>query len=458
MSVASGLSVVQPHSLPPVSRSPSGPDNQNTPSPFSMLLDATSPLPEPPPPPRADARPDRNDDPPPADDRSAPAPSRNARDDQPVRDCKDSGNNSSAQDSKVQDSKDGSAAKDPTKDAAADNDKSKQDATIVVDAAANALTSGDAVPQSANAAPVMVAQPVQAPVNVTPVEVTAEAEFAAAASGALAAPGTKADAKADAKGDAKNANRPDAAAGKPDAKTADKLGSAQGDTPLKPLPLKGQAEAGSNENPAGSTDHAANHRHAPEARTLTAAPDAAAQIANPPAAANAAANAAQSIGGLQAAAPSHAPAAAQSLPGTAPAAAVPLAGVAVEIVSHAQAGKNRFEIRLDPPELGRIDVQLDVDRDGNVTSRLVVDRAETLDLLRRDASQIERALQQAGLKTGDNSLEFSLRGHAFGRDDQPAPQQGTRMELSDDNDAPLEAMRQGYGRHLGLGGGIDIRV
>ena len=62
--------------------------------------------------------------------------------------------------------------------------------------------------------------------------------------------------------------------------------------------------------------------------------------------------------------------------------AIPLAGVPIEIASKALAGKNRFEIRLDPPELGRIDVRLDVDRDGNVTSRLTVDRADTLDLLR----------------------------------------------------------------------------
>ena len=89
--------------------------------------------------------------------------------------------------------------------------------------------------------------------------------------------------------------------------------------------------------------------------------------------------------------------------------AVPIAGLAVEIASHALGGKNRFEIRLDPPELGRIDVRLDVDRDGKVTSRLVVDRPETLDILRRDAPALERSLQQAGLKTADDALQFSLR-------------------------------------------------
>ena len=97
---------------------------------------------------------------------------------------------------------------------------------------------------------------------------------------------------------------------------------------------------------------------------------------------------------------------------------VPIAGLAIEIAGKALAGKNRFEIRLDPPELGRIDVRLDVDRDGNVTSRLTVERADTYDLLRRDAAGLERALQDAGLKTADNGLQFSLR-------DQSANQQQT---------------------------------
>ena len=99
-------------------------------------------------------------------------------------------------------------------------------------------------------------------------------------------------------------------------------------------------------------------------------------------------------------------------------AAIPFGGLAVEIAGRAIAGKNRFEIRLDPPELGRIEVRLDVDRDGNVTSRLTVDRADTFDLLRRDAAGLERALQDAGLKTAGNGLQFSLR-------DQPMSQQQT---------------------------------
>lgn len=136
---------------------------------------------------------------------------------------------------------------------------------------------------------------------------------------------------------------------------------------------------------------------------------------------------------------------------------VPLESLAVEITTRAQGGSNRFEIRLDPPELGRIDVRLDIDRSGNVTSRLIVEKAETLDVLRRDAHQLERALQDAGLKTSDNGLQFSLRDQSFtGRNDQGGSNGQLRIvdpELPVSETAPLV-----YGQMLRGGSGIDIRV
>jgi flagellar hook-length control protein FliK len=139
--------------------------------------------------------------------------------------------------------------------------------------------------------------------------------------------------------------------------------------------------------------------------------------------------------------------------------AVALSGLAVELIARARDGTNRFEIRLDPPELGRIDVHLQMDRDGNVTSRLYVERSETLDLLRRDAPQLERALNQAGLKTSDQGLEFSLRDQGFGRD--PGTRDETRQNrlvITDDVPALTTVTGSVYGRRLGLGSGLDIRV
>ena len=94
-------------------------------------------------------------------------------------------------------------------------------------------------------------------------------------------------------------------------------------------------------------------------------------------------------------------------------AAVPVAGLAVAIAARAQAGSNQFDIRLDPPELGRIDVRLDVDGNGQVTTHVTVDRADTLQLLQSQQPQLERALEQAGLRTADNGLQFTLRDQSF---------------------------------------------
>jgi flagellar hook-length control protein FliK len=72
------------------------------------------------------------------------------------------------------------------------------------------------------------------------------------------------------------------------------------------------------------------------------------------------------------------------------------------------AGLSRFEIRLEPEDLGRIDVRLDIDGD-TVRAHLAVDRVETLALLQRDARTLERAFEQAGLKPSEGGLDLSLR-------------------------------------------------
>jgi chemotaxis protein MotD len=134
--------------------------------------------------------------------------------------------------------------------------------------------------------------------------------------------------------------------------------------------------------------------------------------------------------------------------------------IAVEIVSRMRDGMRRFDIRLDPPELGRIDVRLEVDRHGNVTTKLTLDRPETLDLMQRDARGLERALQQAGLKTDGGGLEFSLRSHA---DQNPAHDQSGRGLRSPDaqpgdESARIEVVIEGYRAAAFARGGVDIRI
>ena len=137
---------------------------------------------------------------------------------------------------------------------------------------------------------------------------------------------------------------------------------------------------------------------------------------------------------------------------------VPLAGVAVEIAGRALSGKNHFEIRLDPPELGRIEVHLDVGRDGHITTHMVADRSDTLALLQRDASGLQRALQDAGFKTADNGLQFSLRDQTAGQQQQQQTNTGAPRSGDDDKLAPIGIQPAALARYISRAGGIDIRV
>lgn len=85
---------------------------------------------------------------------------------------------------------------------------------------------------------------------------------------------------------------------------------------------------------------------------------------------------------------------------------LPADQIALQIHRHQMAGIDHFDIRIDPPDLGRIDVKLEMSSDGQTKAHVSADRQDTLNLLQRDSSHLERALNSNGLKT---SLNFSLR-------------------------------------------------
>ena len=67
-------------------------------------------------------------------------------------------------------------------------------------------------------------------------------------------------------------------------------------------------------------------------------------------------------------------------------------------------------------------------------------------------------MQQAGLKTTDNGLQFALRDQGFaGRNDNGMPPNTARL-IVPDVDLALGETAPDYGRALRIGGGIDIRV
>lgn len=96
-------------------------------------------------------------------------------------------------------------------------------------------------------------------------------------------------------------------------------------------------------------------------------------------------------------------------------------------VAHAVSTEmEKLSIRLRPDDLGGIDIQLAFSGDGRVMASVQVEKAETLELLRMDARQLERSLQDAGLQTDAGSLSFSLKDDsgAAGNDAQSSDRHG----------------------------------
>jgi flagellar hook-length control protein FliK len=113
------------------------------------------------------------------------------------------------------------------------------------------------------------------------------------------------------------------------------------------------------------------------------------------------------------------------------AAATPdLDGLAVSVAARALSGAKQFDIRLDPPELGRVDVRLSIDASGKTQAHMTADQPQTLDLLQKDAPTLTQALRDAGLDVSQGGLNFSLRGQDRQANDGGQGSPGRRTNLS----------------------------
>lgn len=86
----------------------------------------------------------------------------------------------------------------------------------------------------------------------------------------------------------------------------------------------------------------------------------------------------------------------------------PAAEIMAQVVNKLSTrGEPRIELRLDPPELGRVIINL-TSVDNTVNAVLTVERPEILDLMRRHIELLSTALKNAGFETAN--LEFSSGG------------------------------------------------
>ncbi len=137
--------------------------------------------------------------------------------------------------------------------------------------------------------------------------------------------------------------------------------------------------------------------------------------------------------------------------------------VAAEIARNLKDGQTRFQMRFDPPELGRVEVEMKVSHDGKVQAHLRVDRPETLDMFLRDQRGLERALEAAGLNPDSDNLQFSLRqdgGQQFGSEQggdghQPASNGGGGTVSAEADPMLEDIVRMTIAEQRG---GLDMKV
>lgn len=114
--------------------------------------------------------------------------------------------------------------------------------------------------------------------------------------------------------------------------------------------------------------------------------------------------------------------------------------VAATISKNAAAGEDKaFTIKLDPPELGRVEVKMAIDKHNAVKAHLIIEKPETFMMLQRDAQILERSLQGIGMDTGDGGISFELaqdnmfqnEGERGGERYQPGKQAGSAEAIDE---------------------------
>ncbi|MGH1378199.1 MAG: flagellar hook-length control protein FliK [Alphaproteobacteria bacterium] len=92
--------------------------------------------------------------------------------------------------------------------------------------------------------------------------------------------------------------------------------------------------------------------------------------------------------------------------------------VSATIQKAVKAGEDtNIKLKLDPPELGRVEVKMSIDKDNSTKIILTAEKPETYMMLKQDSDALERALNSAGLDTdGELSFELASENHEFNQD------------------------------------------
>jgi flagellar hook-length control protein FliK len=124
----------------------------------------------------------------------------------------------------------------------------------------------------------------------------------------------------------------------------------------------------------------------------------------------------------------------------------------IEIARRVGSGGDELLVRLNPQDMGRISVRMSFDEGGSLRAVVTAENPAALDMLRREAGDLGRALADAGVRADSQSLKFDTRsdGGAFSNRQQSEGGRGGQSER-DPRTFTAEAEEPAYRQHRSAG-------
>ena len=141
-----------------------------------------------------------------------------------------------------------------------------------------------------------------------------------------------------------------------------------------------------------------------------------------------------------------------------------VAALAAQMARRLDDGITRFDLELNPGDLGRVDVRLEIDASGSVRAAFTFEHAHAARELGQRADELQKSLESAGFNLS-GGLSFDVSGDrsqgrsmawSDGREGRAQPQQPSAPEPS--REVPGDIADALNGRRTAARSGVDIRI
>lgn len=139
------------------------------------------------------------------------------------------------------------------------------------------------------------------------------------------------------------------------------------------------------------------------------------------------------------------------------------AQLAAQMARKLEGRSTRFDMVLTPEDLGRVDVSLEIGKDGQLSARLAFDNPAAAADLKGRADELRRQLQEAGFQVAGDALDFSQRdpsagGGAFERQQQRNALFAGGSRLEAQADMPIVPAPGAWINHSLTRDRVDLKV